>query len=147
LASKRHLTNFGCSLIEKIFVKTYHSKFSSVCFGLGVTLLAFSILITGCHSYYTIPREDYVKIKTMEDVKVVYTNGKEFVVENTDTTSLKVVGDSLEVYRGFEETVIPMSEIVKIKENRFDLGGTIIIVMIPLIILVALFFASINPGG
>ncbi len=128
-------------------MKNYHSKFSRVCSGLGVTLLAFSILITGCHSYYTIPREDYGKIKTMEDVKVVYTNGKEFVVENNDTTSLKVVGDSLEVYRGSEETVIPMSEIGKIKENRFDLGGTITIVMIPLIILVALFVASINPGG
>jgi len=128
-------------------VKNYHSKLSDLYSGLGVTILAISILITGCHSYYTIPREDYSKIKTMEDVKVVYTNGKEFVVEKNDTISLNIEGDSLEVYLGSAETVIPMSEIEKIKENRFDLGGTIIIAMIPLIILAALFFASINPGG
>jgi len=83
----------------------------------------------------------------MEDVKIVYTNGKEFVIEKDDTTSLNIARDSLEVYSGSEETVIPMSEIEKIKENRFDLGGTITIVMIPLIILVASFIALINPGG
>lgn len=125
-------------------MKNYHSKFSTVYSGFGVTLLAFSILITGCHSYYTIPSEDYGKIKTMEDVKIVYTNGKEFVVEKNDTTSLNIVGDSLEVYRGSEETVIPTSEIEKFKENRFDLGGTITVIMIPLIILVAYTFANLS---
>lgn len=128
-------------------MKNYQSKFSSVYSGLVIILLSFSILITGCHSYYTIPKEDYSKIKTMEDVKIVYTNGKEFVIEKDDTTSLNIARDSLEVYSGSEETVIPMSEIEKIKENRFDLGGTITIVMIPLIILVASFIALINPGG
>ena len=83
----------------------------------------------------------------MEDIKIVYTNGKEFVVEKDDTTFVKIEADSLEVYRGFEETLIPMSEIEKIKENRFDLGGTITIVMIPLIILVASFFATFDVGG
>jgi len=108
---------------------------------LGVTLLAFSFLITGCHSYYTIPKEDYGKIKTMEDVKVVYTNGKEFVVEKDDTTNIKLVGDSLIVSAGVETKIIEMNKVEKIKESRFDLGGTITISIVALTILVVLFFS------
>ena len=83
----------------------------------------------------------------MDDIKVVYKNGKEFVVEKDDTTNIKLVGDSLVVSQGVEKSFIQMSDVEKIKEDRFDLGGTIIIIIIPLIILVASFFASFDPGG
>jgi len=53
--------------------------------------LSFSILLTGCHSYYTIPKDDYDNIEKMEDVKVVYTNGKEFTIEKDDTTNINIV--------------------------------------------------------
>jgi hypothetical protein len=79
-----------------------------------VFALSVSILLTGCHSYYTISKDDYSNIETMEDIKIVYTNGKEFTIEKDDTTFVKIEADSLEVYRGTEETVIPMSEIEKI---------------------------------
>jgi hypothetical protein len=118
--------------------------FSSFSYQLIILFLSFSILLTGCHSYYTIPNEDYSKLDSMENIKIVYTNGKEFVVEKNDTTEAKIVGDSLIVYRGVEKNLIAMNEISKIKENRFDLGGTITIIIIPLIILVAYFFANFS---
>jgi hypothetical protein len=101
-------------------------------------------MLTGCHSYFTIPKEDYNKISTMEDIKIVYTNAKEFIVEKNDTTYAKVSGDSLIVNRGTEEKFIQMSEVEKIKESRFDLGGTITISLVALTILVVLFF-SMDP--
>ena len=112
-----------------------------------IFLLSVSILLTGCHSYFTIPKEDYSNIGKMDDIKVVYKNGKEFVVEKDDTTNIKLVGDSLVVSEGVETKIIGMNEVEKIKESRFDLGGTITIFMIPLIILVASFFASFDTGG
>ena len=113
-------------------------------FHFTVLLLSVSILITGCYSYYTIPNKDYSKLDSMEDVKIVYTNGKEFVVKKNDTTEAKIMGDSLIVYRGVEKNLIAMNEISKIKENRFDLGGTITVIIIPLIILVSYFFANFS---
>jgi hypothetical protein len=106
--------------------------------------LSISILFTGCHSYYVIQKDNYDKIETIEDIKIVYTDGKEFVVEKNDTTYAKVIGDSLIVNKGLEKKIIQMSEVEKIKENRFDLGGTITISLVALTILVVLFF-SMDP--
>lgn len=80
----------------------------------------------------------------MEDIKIVYTNGKEFVVEKNDTTNFKMIEDSVAISKGEEMKFIPMSEIAKIKENKFDLGGTITISLVALTILVVLFF-SMDP--
>ena len=86
-------------------------KFSHITLHLIICILCISILITGCHSYYTIPNDDYSKIENMEDIKIVYTNGKEFVVEKNDTTYAKVIEDSLIVKRGLEIKVIQMNEV------------------------------------
>ena len=73
----------------------------------------------------------------MGDLKVVYKNGKEFVVEKNDTTKVKIIGDSLVIYQGVEKKYIGMSEIEKIKESMFDLGGTISLIFgIPLAIVI-----------
>ena len=119
-------------------------KYSNFAFRFIVCLLSVSILLTGCHSYFVIPKDNYNKIDTLEDIKIVYTNGKEFIVEKNDTTYAKVSGDSLIVNRGTEKKIIQMSEIEKIKESRFDLGGSITISLIALTILVVLFF-SMDP--
>jgi hypothetical protein len=125
-------------------VKNNLSYHSSISFRLIVILLSFSILITGCHSYFTIQKKDYSNIGKMDDIKVVYKNGKEFVVERDDTTNIKLVGDSLVISEGVETKIIGMNEVEKIKENKFDLGGTITISLVALTILVVLFL-SMNP--
>ena len=112
-----------------------------------VFLLSVSILLTGCHSFFEVPKDDYSKIETMNDIKVVYKNGKEFVVEKDDTTNVKIVGDSLIVSQGVETKSIGMSDVEKIREFRFDLGGTITLTLIGLTILVILFFSNYSPGG
>ena len=117
---------------------------SNISFHFTIILLPISILLTGCHSYYLVPEEDYDKVSTMEDIKIVYTNGKEFVVEKDDTTNLKIEEDSLVVHQGNNQKVMQMTEVAKIKENRFDLGGTITISLVALTILLALFF-SMDP--
>jgi len=119
-------------------------KYSNFAFRFIVCLLSVSILLTGCHSYYVIPKDSYSKVETMEDIKIVYKNGKEFIIEKDDTTRVKIGGDSLIVYQGTKQKIIQMTEVDKIKENRFDLGGTITISLVALTILVVLFF-SMDP--
>ena len=109
-----------------------------------VFLLSVSILLTGCHSFYEVPKEDYNNLERMNDIKVVYKNGKEFVVEKDDTTNVKIVEDSLIVSQGIETKYIGMSEIEKIRESRFDLGGTITISIVAVTFLLVLFLSA-NP--
>lgn len=104
-------------------------------------------MLTGCHSYFTIPKEDYDKISTMDDIKIIYGSGKEFVVEINDTTVVNIYGDSLIVNQGAEEKFLQMNEVEKIKENRFDVGGTITLTLIGIMILVILFAISYDTGG
>jgi len=52
-------------------------------------------LLTGCHSYFEVSRDDYSNLEKMNDIKIVYKDGKEFVVEKNDTTNIKMVEDSL----------------------------------------------------
>lgn len=107
-----------------------------------VFLLSISILLTGCHSFYEIPKEEYKNIVQMDDIKVVYKNEKEFVVEKNDTTNVKMIGDSLIVYQGTNTKSIEMREVEKIKELRFDLGGTITISIVALTFFLVLFLSA-----
>lgn len=109
-----------------------------------ICILSVSILLTGCHSYYVILKDNYHKINSMEDIKIVYTNGKECVVEKNDTVNYRMIGDSLVVNQGNNQKIILMNEVDKIKENRFDLGGTITVSLVALTILVVVFL-SLNP--
>jgi hypothetical protein len=128
-------------------VENIISIFSNITSQLIVILLSISIILTGCHSYYTIPKEDYNKISTMEDIKIVYTNGKEFIVEYNDTTNAKIDRESVVIRKGTEENIISMNEISKIKENRFDLGGTITVTLLGVMILVIVFYSTFDVGG
>ena len=122
-------------------------KFSHTTFHFTIWILSISILFTGCYSYYTIPNDDYSKIENMEDIKIVYTNGKEFVVEKNDSTNARIIGDSLVVIQGVEKIFIQMSEVEKIRENRFNLVGTIILTVVGLAILFVVFASNFSPAG
>jgi hypothetical protein len=119
-------------------------KISSISYQFIVILMSFSIFLTGCHSYYVIPKDSYSRVETMEDIKIIYKNGEEFIVETNDTTKVKIGEDSLVVYHGTKLKIIQMTEVDKIKEKRFDLGGTITISLVALTILVVLFL-SMDP--
>ena len=105
-------------------------------------LLSISVLLTGCHSFYTISENEYNNLEKMNDIKVVYKNGKEFFIEKDDTANVKIVGDSLVIYQGTETKVIGMSEVEKIRESRFDLGGTITITIVTVAFFIALIFSQ-----
>jgi len=122
-------------------------KYSVAAFRLIVFLLSVSFLLTGCHSFYEVPKEDYNNLERMNDIKVVYKNGKEFVIEKEDTTNIKMVGDSLIVHQGIETQYIGMNDVEKIRESRFDLGGTITLTLIGLTILFIVFASNYSPGG
>jgi hypothetical protein len=109
-----------------------------------VFLLSVSILLTGCHSYFEVSRDDYSNLEKMNDIKVVYKDGKEFVVEKDDTTNVKMVEDSLIVYQGIETKSIGMNEVEKIRESRFDLGGTITISIVTFTLLIVLFLSTFS---
>lgn len=119
-------------------------KKSFIIFRLISFLLSVSILLTGCHSFYEVSKDDYNNLEKMNDIKVVYKNGKEFVIEKDDTTNVKFVVDSLVVYQGTQKKVVGMNEIEKIRESRFDLGGTIAITLSTLTLLVVIFFSTFS---
>jgi hypothetical protein len=119
-------------------------SYQNIAFRLFILLLCISILATGCHSFYELPKDDYSNLEKMNDIKIVYKNGKEFVVEKDDTTNVKLVGDSLIVYQGTNTKSIGMSEIEKIRESRFDLGGTITISIVAVTFFLVLFLSA-NP--
>lgn len=116
-------------------------------FRIIVVLLSISILLTGCHSFFEVPKQDYKNLDKMNDIKVVYKSGKEFIVEKDDTTNIKIAGDSLIVTQGTKTKFIGMNEVEKIRESRFDLGGTITLTLIGLTIMVIVFFSNYSPGG
>lgn len=91
-------------------------------FRIIVVLLSISILLTGCHSFFEVPKQEYNSLDKMSDIKIVYKNGKEFIVEKDDTTNIKIAGDSLIVTQGTNTKFIGMNEVDKIRESRFDLG-------------------------
>ena len=122
-------------------------KYSHITFHFTIWILSISILFTGCYSYYTIPNEDYSNIDRMEDIKIVYTNGKEFIVEKNDTTNARIIGDSLVLVQGVEKKFIQMSEVEKIRENRFNLVATITLTVVGLAALFVVFASNISPGG
>ncbi len=122
-------------------------KYSVATFSFIVFLLSVSILLTGCHSFFEVPKDDYNNLEKMNDIKVVYKNGKEFVIEKDDTTNIKMVGDSLIVHQGIETQYIGMNDVEKIRESRFDLGGTITLTLIGLTILFIVFASNYSPGG
>ncbi len=101
-------------------------------------------MLTSCHSFFEVPKEDYSNLEKMNDIKVVYKNGKEFVVEKDDTTNIKMVEDSLIVHQGIETKSIGMNEVEKIKESRFDLGGTITISIVTFTLLLVLFLSTFS---
>ncbi len=94
-----------------------------------VFLLLISILLTGCHSFFEVPKDDYSNLEKMNDIKIVYKDGKEFIVEKDDTTNIKMVEDSLIVHQGIETKSIGMNEVEKIRESRFDFGRTMSLVV------------------
>ena len=122
-------------------------KYSRITFHFTIWILSISILFTGCYSYYTIPNDDYSKIENMEDIKIVYTNGKEFIVEKNDTTNARIIGDSLVLVQGVEKKFIQMNEVEKIRENRFNLVATITLTVVGLATLFVVFASNISPGG
>ena len=101
-------------------------------------------MLTSCHSFFEVPKDDYNNLEKMNDIKVVYKNGKEFVVEKDDITNIKMLGDSLIVDQGIDTKYIQMSEVENIKESRFDLGGTITISIVTFTLLLVLFLSTFS---
>lgn len=111
-------------------------------FRIIVVLISISILLTGCHSFFEVPQNDYNYLDKMNDIKIVYKNGKEFIIEKDDTTNIKMAGDSLIVTQGTNTKFIGMNEVEKIRESRFDLGGTITLSIVAFTFFLVLFLSG-----
>jgi len=103
-------------------------------------------LLTGCHSFFEVPQNDYNNLDKMNDIKIVYKNGKEFIIEKDDTTNIKMAGDSLIVTQGTNTKFIGMNEVEKIRESRFDFGGTFSLI-VGTLVLIILLMPPYSPGG
>jgi hypothetical protein len=117
---------------------------SVIAFRFTIFLLSTSILLTGCHSFFEISKNDYQNLEKMNDIKIVYKDGKEFIVEKDDSTNVKIVDDTLVVYHGVNTKSLAMNDVEKIRESRFDLGGTITISIIGVTFFLVLFLSG-NP--
>ena len=121
-------------------------KYSVATFRFIVFLLSVSILLTGCHSFFEVPKDDYSNLEKMNDIKIVYKDGNEFIVEKDDTTNIKMVEDSLIVHQGIETKSIGMNEVEKIRESRFDFGGTFSLI-VGTLVLIILLMPPYRPSG
>jgi len=119
---------------------------SVIAFRFIVFLLSISILLIGCHSFYEVSKDDYSNLEKMNNIKVVYKNGKEFVIKKDETTNVKLVGDSLVAYQGNEKKFIGMSEVEKVREFRFDFGGTFSLI-VGTLVLIILLMPPYRPAG
>jgi hypothetical protein len=119
-------------------------KKSKLAFKGMIVLLSIAIVLTGCHSFYEIPKEEYNNIDKMNDIKIIYKNGKELVVEKDDTTNINFQDSTLIVQSGIEKNIIKMNDINKLKERRSDLGGTITLSIVITAALLVLFLSA-NP--
>jgi hypothetical protein len=119
-------------------------KKSKLAFKGMIVLLSIAIVLTGCHSFYEIPKEEYNNIDKMNDIKIVYKNGRELVVEKDDTTNINFQDSTLIVQSGIEKNIIKMNDINKLKERRSDLGGTITLSIVITAALLVLFLSA-NP--
>lgn len=99
-------------------------------------LLSLTVILTGCHSFYEIPLENYKNIDTVDDIKVVYKNGKEFVIEKDDTTNISFRDSVLVVQSGIDKKIISMNDVNQLRERRSDLGGTITLSIIALVLII-----------
>ncbi|MBK7229577.1 MAG: hypothetical protein IPH97_12110 [Ignavibacteriales bacterium] len=109
-----------------------------------VVLLSLAIILTGCHSFYEIPKEEYKILNQLDDIKIVYKNGREFVVEKDDSTNIELQNSTLIVQSGNDKKIINMSDVNKLKERRSDLGGTITLSVVIFASLLVLFLSA-NP--
>jgi hypothetical protein len=119
-------------------------KKSNIAFKGIVILLSMVMILTGCHSFYEIPKEEYRNIDKMNEIKIVYNNGREFVVEKDDTTNIEFYDSTLVVQSGIDKKIIIMNDVNKLKERRYDLGGTITLSVVIVATLLVLFFSA-NP--
>ena len=113
-------------------------------FRLITYLLSITIILTACHSFYEIPLENYKNIDTMNDIKIVYKNGKEFVVEKDDTTNINFQDSTLVIKKGVDTQFVKMSDVDKLKENRSNWVGTITLAIVITTGLLV-WFVSLNP--
>ncbi len=121
-------------------------KNSRFIFQTTIILLSISILLTSCHSFFEVPKDDYSNLEKMNDIKIVYKDGNEFIVEKDDTTNIKMVEDSLIVHQGIETKSIGMNEVEKIRESRFDFGGTFSLI-VGTLVLIILLMPPYRPSG
>lgn len=119
-------------------------KKSMLAFRGMVVLLSLAIILTGCHSFYEIPKEEYKNLNQLDDIKIVYKNGREFVVEKDDSTNIELKYSTLIVKSGNDKKIINMSDVNKLKERRSDLGGTITLSVVIVASLLVLFLSA-NP--
>jgi len=119
-------------------------KKSMLAFKGMVVLLSLAIILTGCHSFYEIPKEEYKILNQLDDIKIVYKNGREFVVEKDDSTNIELQNSTLIVQSGNDKKIINMSDVNKLKERRSDLGGTITLSVVIFASLLVLFLSA-NP--
>ena len=119
-------------------------KKSMLAFKGMVVLLSLAIILTGCHSFYEIPKEEYKILNQLDDIKIVYKNGREFVVEKDDSTNIELQNSTLIVKSGNDKKIINMSAVNKLKERRSDLGGTITLSVVIFASLLVLFLSA-NP--
>lgn len=113
-------------------------------FSFKIIILSASILLSACHSFYEIPIAEYNNLNKMDDIKIGYKNGREFVVEKDDSTNIELQNSTLIVQSGNDKKIINMSDVNKLKERRSDLGGTITLSVVIFASLLVLFLSA-NP--
>lgn len=81
-----------------------------------LALAAFS----GCFSYHSISLEDYKQDKEHNSIKLLLKSGEEINISEKDSVQLLVDNEKILLSKKWDEKIIYINDIEKIKEEKFD---------------------------
>ena len=86
----------------------------------SVFLILILLQFPGCYSYRTISHEEYIKQKKHGSVKLFLKNGREVLVEKPEDILMFPDNEKIILKNNVTDSVICFDDILKIKEEKFD---------------------------
>jgi hypothetical protein len=85
-----------------------------------------SVFLSGCYSYREVTREDYFTKEKHNTTKVILNNKEEVIIEEYDNINVMLENENIVFISDTSKTVIPVSDVNRIMEEKFDFGKTIL---------------------
>ena len=86
-----------------------------------ILFLFFTIILSGCYSYSEVSKQDYLGKEKHRKTKIILNNKDEVVINQKEILNIIIDSDNIVIIKDSTKTSIPISDIHKIMEQKFDL--------------------------